>query len=164
MNYDEYSKIIKTGDLIAVPTAHSFMGKMTQFFTRSKYTHNGIACWLGGELFMAELNGGRNHLVPIIQLNDFDVYSPPDGLKDVAGSIKKWLSYPVEYGFVAFVAIGFLTWFKIKLVVKWRKILVCSGYCVAIYETAGWQETSRIISPGQLTGMLKMKLQVRRAT
>jgi hypothetical protein len=160
MNYMEYSPLINTGDLIAVPTAHSIMGKATQFFTRSPYTHVGVAVWIGGELFMAELNGGRNHLIPIIQLNKFNVYKCPDGLTDVGGSIKKWLSYQVDYGFVAFLAIGFLTWFKIKAFVHWRSVMVCSGYCVAIYETAGWPEHSRVISPGQLTELLKLKFKV----
>lgn len=161
MNYTDYAPNIKSGDLIAVPTAHSIMGKLTQFFTRSPYTHVGTALWIGEELFMAELNGGRNHLIPIIQLNDFDVYQCPDGLYAIETAIRKWLNYPVDYGFIAFVAIGLLNWFKIKKFIKWRKILVCSGYCVAIYETAGWPECTRILSPGELAAMLKLKFIVR---
>jgi hypothetical protein len=161
MTYDEYAPLIKNGDLISVCVAHGIMGKATQFFTRSQYTHSGLAMWLGGELFMAELNGGRNHLIPIIQLTDFDVHACPTELTDVHGAIRKWLSYPVPYGFVAFVAIGLLNWLRIKYYVHWRRILVCSGYCVAIYETAGWQEHSRVISPGELAALLKFKFSVR---
>jgi hypothetical protein len=161
MDYSEYSGLIKTGDLIAIPTAHNILGKLTQFFTRNVYTHVGVALWIGGELFVAELNGGRNHLIPIIQLKEFDVYFCPDGLTDVEGAIRKWLSYPVDYGFIAFVAIGLLTWLKIKYFVHWRRILVCSGYCVAIYETAGWPEFSRVVSPGQLTDQLILNFKVK---
>ncbi len=160
MNYINYINLINTGDLIAIHTAHGILGKLTQFFTRSKYTHVGVAIWLGGELFVAELNGGRNHLIPIIQLNTFDVYSCPDNLTNVHEAIRKWLSYPVDYGFSAFLAIGLLNWLRIKYFVRWRRILVCSGYCVAIYETAGWPEFSRVVSPGQLTEVLKLKFRV----
>lgn len=165
MMYNDYAPQINTGDLISIPTAHSWLGKATQFFTRKKYTHSGLAMWLGGELFMAELNGGRNHLVPILQLKDFDVHECPPGLQDIDGAIRQWLSYPVPYGFIAFVAIGLLNWLQIKLFVKWRNILVCSGYCVAIYQTAGWtKRVSRVISPGHLADELVPKLTVRMTT
>ncbi len=160
MTYDEYSPLINTGDLIAIPIAHNILGKATQYFTRSTYTHTGIAIWLDNELFMAELNGGRNHLIPIIQLTNFHVYKCPDNLNDIYGSIRKWLSYIIEYGYSAFIAIGLLNWLRIKYFVHWKNILVCSGYCVAIYQTAGWQQCSRVISPGELTSMLNLKFKV----
>jgi hypothetical protein len=162
MNYDEYAPLIQSGDLISVPVAHSIMGKLTQFFTRSEYTHSGVAFWMGNELFMAELNGGRNHLIPIIQLQDFDVYECPQNLRDVNGAIRKWLSYPVQYGYSAFIAIGLLNWFRIKAFVHWRNILVCSGYVVAIWETAGWPEHTRILSPGELAQCTPLKFKIRR--
>jgi hypothetical protein len=149
--------LINTGDLIAVRSVHNFLGTMTQFFTRSKYTHVGLAIWLGGDLFMAELNGGRNHLIPMSQLDDYDVYAQPEGLVDVDASIRHWLSMQVSYGFIALVAIGLLDWFRIKTFVHWRQILVCSGYCVAIWEGAGWPEHTRILSPAELTRGLKLK-------
>jgi hypothetical protein len=152
---------IETGDLIAVRTAHGIMGRLTQFVTRSPYTHVGIVIRLGSDLFMAELNGGRNHLVPLSQLTDYDVYACPTGLRDIDGAIRQWLRLPVDYGFLAFAAIGLLDWFRIKAFVHWRQILVCSGYCVAIYETAGWPEHSRIVSPRELAADLELKLAVR---
>lgn len=152
---------IETGDLIAVRTAHGVLGWLTQFVTRSPYTHTGVAVWLAGELFVAELNGGRNHLIPICQLTDYDVYAQPDGLGDVGNAIQSWLRVPVDYGFLAFVAIGLLNWLRIKMFVHWRKVMVCSGYCVAIYESAGWPERSRVISPRELAAMLKLKSEVR---
>lgn len=152
---------IETGDLIAVRTAHGIMGRLTQLVTSSPYTHVGVALWLGGELLMAELNGGRNHLVPMTQLTDYDVYAQPADLRDVVGAIHQWLRLPVNYGFLAFVAIGLLDWFRIKAFVHWRQILVCSGYCVAIWETAGWPEHSRIISPRELAAGLDLKMAVR---
>jgi hypothetical protein len=154
-------KAINTGDLIAVRKGNSLLGRATQFFTRSAYTHAGVAIWIEGVLYVAELNGGRNHLIPISQLKDFDVYECPVPLEGVRTAIHKWLQTPVDYGFAALFAIGLLDWFKIKMFVHWRKILVCSGFCVAIYETAGWPEHTRIISPAQLASELKLKLEVR---
>lgn len=154
-------KTINTGDLIAVRKAHSLLGRATQFFTRSAYTHAGLAIWIEGGLYLAELNGGRNHLIPISQLDNYDVYECPEGLTGVRSSILKWLQTPVDYGFAALFIIGLLDWFKIKMFVHWRKILVCSGFCVAIYEDAGWPEHTRIISPAGLASELKLKLEIR---
>lgn len=156
-------KSINTGDLIVVRKGKSLLGRATQFFTRSPYTHSGIAIWIEGGLYVAELNAGKNHLVPISQLKDYDVYECPEGLKEVRYNILKWLQAPIEYGFLALFAIGLLDWFKIKMFVHWRKILVCSGFCVAIYESAGWPEHTRVISPAGLAAELKLKLEVRPA-
>ena len=162
MNYLEARSQISDGDLISVRTPHGLLGKATQFFTRSPYTHSGIAIWIEGGLYLAELNGGRNHLTPMSQLEDleFDVYAEP-AVTDVRLSIFKWLRQPINYGYGAFLAIGLLDWLGIKMFVHWRKILVCSGWCVAVYEDAGWPEHSRIISPGELAALLVLKLEVR---
>lgn len=163
LTYQEARSQIATGDLIAVRTPNGIMGKLTRFFTRSPYTHTGIAIWIEGGLYMGELNGGRNHLIPLSQLDhcDFDVYLPPANLTNIADALFFWLRLQIEYGYLAFVAIGLLNYFNIKIFVHWRQLLVCSGWCVAIYEEAGWGEHSRIISPGELAAMLTIKLQVR---
>lgn len=163
MQYSEARNKIATGDLIAIRTAHGLLGRMTQFFT-GPYTHAGLAIWLGGRLFMTELNSGRNHLVPLSQLRDveFDVYAHPPELAeaDLEAAILDWLSGKVEYGYVAFVAIGLLEWLRIKTFVHWRRIMVCSGYCVANWERAGWSEHSRVVSPTALTKLVRLKFPV----
>lgn len=151
---------IQTGDCIAVRTAHSFMSRATQRITGSPYTHNGVAIWISGRLYMAELNGGRNHLVPLSQLTKFDVYTCPVGPAYVEQAILDALAQPIEYGYAAFLLIGLLNLLRIKMFVHWRKIIVCSGYCVAIYEAAGWPERSRTISPRELAEQLTLKLSV----
>lgn len=163
MIYMESRDQIKDGDVVLVKKAHNIMGKLTQYFTRSLYTHAGVAIWIDGGLYMAELNGGRNHLIPLSQLADtpFDVYECP--LKDkslIRKSIFNWLRFVVPYGFSAFVAIGIINYFRIKEFIHWRKVLVCSGYCVAILEDAGWEEHTRILSPGDLSRMLLLKFEV----
>ena len=154
------TQTIDTGDAILVRTAHSILGRLTQILTRSPYTHAGVAIWVGGRLYMAELNGGRNHLVPMTQLTQYDVYACPDGLQEVERAILGSLAQPIDYGYPALVLIGVLNWFRIKLFVHWRKVIVCSGFVVAVYEAAGWPECSRVVSPEELSKQLTMKFQV----
>lgn len=152
---------IETGDLITPRVAHNWIGTLTQFVTRSPYVHAAIAKWVDGELFIAELNGGRNHLTPISQLTDYDVYAQPVGLVDVDGAIHLWLRTPVDYAYGAFVAIGLLDWIKSQRFIHWRHLLVCSGWCVAIWESAGWPEHTRVLSPADLARLCTLKLEVR---
>lgn len=163
MEYSKARELINTGDLISIRTAHSLMGRATHFFT-GPYTHSGMAFWLAGRLWMTELNGGRNHLVPLSQLEglEFDVHAHPDGLtvEALESAILQLLGRPVDYGYLAFVAIGLLEWLKVKLVVKWRNILVCSGYCAENWELAGWVNASRVISPTKLAGLVQFKFSV----
>jgi len=162
-SYKEARNKIADGDLVAVRAAHGVLGYLTKFFTRSQYTHTGLAIWDEDGLYLAELNGGRNHKIPMSQLEhiDFDVYEKPHGLRNIRSAITKWLRKPIDYGYLAFFAIGLLNWLKVKMFVPWRKILVCSGWCVAVYEEAGWPRRSRVISPQELTEELELKLQVR---
>lgn len=165
MKYDDARELIEDGDLVSIRTAHGLFGRATQFFTGRVYTHNGIAVWLDGGLWMVEINGGRNHAVPMSQLivDDFDVFRAPDGLDRAAirKAALESIRVRVPYGYAATVAIGLLEFLGINKFVHWRKILVCSGYAVAIYEAAGWPEHSRIISPGKLSELLEYKLSVR---
>jgi hypothetical protein len=165
MNYQELRAQIEDGDLIATRIAHGLFGKLTQFFTRKVYTHCGIATWLDGGLWMVEINGGRNHAIPLSQLEDedFDVFQPPQELdrQAIRKAALESMRVKVEYGFLAAFMIGLLGLLKLKVFVHWRKIIVCSGYCVAVYEKAGWSEHSRIISPGELADLLRLKLKIR---
>lgn len=164
MNYATARDHIEDGDLIAVRGKHGVFAALTRFFTRSAYTHCGVALWIEGGLWMAELNGGRNHAIPMSQLEDgaFDVYWPPiREVEKIRVSILSRLRVKIDYGTVATIAIGLLNFLRIKLFVHWRQFLVCSGYCVAIYEDAGWSEHSRILSPQDLTELLALKFEVR---
>lgn len=160
MNYTEIRNQIQTGDLIAVRKAKTLFNRMTQFFTRGPYTHTGVAIWIGARLFMAEINDGRNHLVPISQLDQFDVYKAPAGLTNIDEAIFYWLARPIDYGYLALGVIGLIEWLRLKVFVHWRRILVCSGFCVAIYETAGWPAHSRMVSPNELASELELRFAV----
>lgn len=163
LTYQEARDLICDGDLVAVITPHNWIGKITQFFTRREYTHVGIAIWVDGGLYLAELNGGRNHLTPLSQWEgmDFDVCAMPRGITNIRESIFKWLRLPVDYGYPAFFAIGIKEFFRIKQAVHWRDILVCVGFCVAVYEESGWPKHDRVIALGELVDALEMKFKVR---
>lgn len=177
MNYDEARSKIQTGDLIAVRDVHGLLGRATTLFTSSPYTHTGIAVWLGDRLFMADLNSGRNHLTALSCVESFDVYDPPAGIdrKFIEQAAFDWLARPISYGFAAFVLIGLKDALGVKKFIHWRKIIVCSGGSIQIYEMAvdtmfmhgkevpaAWVDHDRTLSPGDLAAELGVcKLQVR---
>ncbi len=164
LTYEEARPLIKDGDVISVRETHGFLAPFTRFFTRSPHTHSGIAVWIDQGLWMAELNGGKNHLIPMSQLaeTDFDVSDcPVPNRFAVRDAIFNSLRVKIPYSLVALVAIGLLSFFGIKKFVHWREMLVCSGDIVAILEAAGWPEHTRILSPGDLYGLLEPKLSVR---
>lgn len=168
MNYDEVRPLLETGDVIGVKRKDGTLAKLTQHFTESDYTHIGIILKMTNGVWMAELNSGRNHLIPLSQLQDmqFDVYDPPSCLNrsHIRAAILRWLRFPVEYGFIAFVCIGLMDYFNIKFPVLSKNILVCSGYIVRIFQTAGWDERiSPFQSPAELLKMLHLKFKVNQA-
>jgi hypothetical protein len=175
MLYSDARPLIETGDLIAVRDVHSIVGRLTVLFTRKPYTHTGVARWLDGCLYMADLNSGRNHLTAVSQLQAFDVAGPPEGLERsfIERATDSWLEKQINYGFAAFVVIGLKCLLRLKVFIHWRQVVVCSGGSVQIYETAAqmmreaglqppaaWLEHSRMISPGELFAELKPKLSV----
>jgi hypothetical protein len=166
MRYDEARSLIDTGDLIAVRRKDSLLALATRFFTHGPHTHVGIALWVDEGLWMAELNGGGNHLVPLSQLTDFDfdVYRRPPEVSEahVVKSIFSNLREKIEYGTAALFAIGLLNWIRLKVSGRQRRILVCSGYCVSVYVDAGWSDRTRLISPEEFANMLEFKLAVRK--
>lgn len=164
MNYSEVRPLLQTGDIIGVKNSQSKLGKLTQYFTRSDYTHTGMVLRANHGVWLAELNGGRNHLIPLSQLMDmpFDVFEPPvDNRAYLKTSILRWLRYPVEYGVLAFIAIGIMNYFRIKFFVKLKNMLVCSGFVIRILQSAGWNaEVSPLQSPGEFLAPLKLKYRV----
>lgn len=177
MDYATARPMIKTGDLIGVLDSHGLLGFLTRFFTRKPYTHTGVATWLGDRLFMADLNSGRNHLTAVSCLKDFDVCDPPSGLDTyfVWQAIFEWLAKPINYGVLAFLVIGLRCFLGLKTFIHWRKIVVCSGGSVTIYELTvdamqragmavpkAWEDHNRMLSPGELVEELgPPKLQIR---
>jgi hypothetical protein len=165
MDYAVAREHIRTGDLIGVRDVHGLLGRATVFFTRKPYTHTGVAVWCANRLFMADLNSGRNHLTALSCVKQFDVCDPPAGIDRtcVERALFDWLAEPISYGVLAFLVIGLRCWLGLKTFIHWRKIVVCSGGSVSIYELAadymqsmgmpipaGWDDHNRMLSPGEL--------------
>jgi hypothetical protein len=175
MDYQTARSKIQTGDLIGVRDVHGLLGRLTTLFTHSPYTHTGVAVWLDDRLFMADLNSGRNALHPLSQLGKFDVFAPPAGLErdSIEQATFNWLASPISYGFAAFVLIGLKSLLGVKAFIHWRKVVVCSGGSIQIYEMAAalmaragltpptaWVEHDRTLSPGDLCAELTLKFPV----
>lgn len=165
LTYSDARLHIQTGDTIAIMGRSGLLAALTRFFTRSDYTHIGIAFWMGGALWMFEINSGRNHAIPLSQLQgtNFDVYARPPELGEAAvmESILANLRDKIDYGFLAIPVIGLFEYLKIKASTRWRDELVCSGIAVKVYEDAGWPPRSRLVSPARLVAMLDRRLSVR---
>lgn len=175
MDYDDARPQIQDGDLIGVLDVHGLLGRATTFFTRSPYTHTGVAVWLGEHLFMADLNSGRNHLTALSCVKKFDVFAPPAGMpRDlISRAALDWLASPINYGVLAFLAIGLKCFLRLKVFIHWRQIVVCSGGSVEIYQRAAalaraerglifptWEDHNQMISPGELCGEMSKKFSV----
>lgn len=167
MDYEAARPLIQDGDLVAVRETRGLLTPFTKFFTGSPVTHVGIALWTEDGLMMGELNSGHNHLVPLSQLSetDFDVHYPPVTRRDlVRQAVMGMLRVKVDYSVLAMLVIGLLDWVHIRVFLHARRRLVCSGWCVAVYEAAGWPERTRIMSPRELASLCVPKLQVRKQT
>jgi hypothetical protein len=161
--YEEARSLISDGDAIMVKSRRGLLAHLTRFFTRSDYTHGGVAFWTAGGLWMTEINSGKNHAIPLSQLSetDFDVYCCPIAdAKAMRYAIQEAMRVKIHYGWPSLFVIGLINYFRIKVFLHARKILSCAGYCVMTYELAGWPEHSRILSPADLAGLLKFKLSV----
>jgi hypothetical protein len=163
MNYEEARSRIETGDVISVRRKDGFMSKMIRAITRSPYTHSGIAIWLDGGLWMAEINGGHNHLIPLSQLQDIDldISECPVSRDKVRTAILESLRARANYGMASFVIIGFVNLLKIKERLHSFKDKVCSEYIQAILISAGWDTPDYMASPYDLVKKLTLKFEVR---
>jgi len=163
-SYDEVRPLLATGQIVGVRERHSIAHVLTNLFTGTRYTHVGMISIKECGVYLAELNGGRNHLIPLSQLKDkrFDIYEcPEECLPYIDQSIEDALREEIPYGFFAFILIGLMDLFNISIKLKGKKLLVCSGFVVSILRRAGWKkEVSTLISPGDLLEHFKFLYQV----
>jgi hypothetical protein len=165
VDYQEARSQILDGDIIQVRTTHGLFGWLTKLFT-GVYTHTAIAVWLDGGLWMVEINGGRNHAIPMSQLDnvDFDVFYPPYSLTRslIREAILESIRVKTNYGYFATIATGINEFFGFNRFIHWRNQLDCTGYVVKILQKSGWSEHSYIVSPTKLSEELILRLEVRK--
>ncbi len=168
MTYAQARAKIHDGDLISVFKAYSIFNIATKLFT-GEYTHVGIAIWMDGGLWLVEINGGGNHAIPLSQLQKcgFDVSSPPSGVTRMTARAHalQALRERETYGFFTTIVTGVIEFFKIPLVINWRKGRHCAGLVVRIYDRAGWASAGEgthtyVISPTKLTKLMMFRFRV----
>lgn len=168
LNYEIARSLIKDGDLVSVFKAHSLFNRLTQRFT-GEYTHVGGALWMDGGLWLAEINSGRNHAIPLSQLKHcgFDVSSPPPGVTPESARFETLLALreTEPYGYLSAIATGVVEFFRLPIIVNWRNGRHCAGFMVRIYDRAGWSSDGRgthsyVVSPTKLTKRMLFKFRV----
>jgi len=136
MKYLEARDKIRDGDMIAVRGRRGIFSILTYTITNSPYTHVATAIWLNDGLWMAEINIGGNHLVPVSQLrDDFDVFYCPAPREKVRDVILETLREHKNYGVIDVFLIALKSLFGISL--RSSKNDVCSEYVARIYRLAG---------------------------
>ena len=140
MTYDEARPKICAGDVIGVRGRKGPLAWLTRLITWSPYTHVGIALWLGDGLYLAEINGGGNHLIPMSQLANtgFDVVRCPANPADIPFAIETQLRDNHGYGFLTLGVIAIRRLFGIEIVGDGA---VCSSYAANILTQAGWNHS-----------------------
>ena len=163
MDYSTARDKIQDGDIIMVSHSESLFNHITKVFT-GKYVHCGIAIWLDGGLWMAEINNGRNHVVPVSQLvaKGFTVYSYPVELDRtlVRTAILESVRISKPYGYLAAIIIGINEFFSINMFIHWKKIITCGGYVSAILDECGRVGYSYTVSPSKLSESLNFMFEV----
>lgn len=132
--YDEYKQNIKSGDLLCWShrgwgSWYDFKIQMVRLFTRSEYSHVGVAWQVGGRWFVIEAVEPRVRIYPLSKLGSF--YHIPMKLNWTEDVEEKALSYVgAEY----FQLKAIKAFFK-----PWRKgdVSECAALALQIYADAG---------------------------
>lgn len=163
LTYDAARELIADGDVVLL-RGRTLLARVIRFFSRRPHSHAGMAFWTQDGLLLTEINSGHNHAIPLSQFADqeFDVYErPASAVGDARAAAFAGMRTRIHYGYATLVPIGLLEYCRIFIFVHWRSIMSCAGYVVMLLEMMGMPETTRMLSPGRLGGMLTLKLQVR---
>lgn len=138
VSYQEARYNIEDGDIIFVCNAKTLTSKMIRFFTRSKYSHVGIAFWatVGGvdRLFIAEAQGGTKRRIITMSFyakDELHVIKSPRAWNEYSDVALQDIGIQ-EYGWIQAAYVGFrealLNYFNIKLTPKDFDGEICSEY------------------------------------
>ena len=143
MDYATARPLIRSGDVIGVMSRKGplvWATRAVMWISGGKpYTHVGVALWQAGRLYLVELNGGGNHLVPLSQISQpFDVARPLPEVspEDVQIAVDFELETHVGYGTASLILIGLRRLFGQAPRVPLG--LVCSSYTASILRRLGW--------------------------
>ena len=159
LSYEAARSHIKSGDIVFIKDSPTFLASIIRLFTRSKYSHVGIAFWMtsGGveRLMMVEAQGGtRRRIVNLSKYRnvDLDVVHAPEIWGAAVGIALERLS-EVPYGYLEALYVGIVEalqqYFDITIPRKNFSGEICSEFVARIYNLP-----SKHVSPQALFDQL----------
>ena len=171
-SYDEARGEIKDGDIVFIKNRKRFWSRIVRFFTRSDYSHVGIAFWAsvnGGDserLMMVEAQGGARRRIVNISYHfgsDLDIVVPPKSWGYVYDTALAKLS-EVPYGYFEALYVGMreflMKYFNIKLPRKNLPGEICSEFIGNVYDLDKRHVSPQILFE-HLTEDLKLPYRIR---
>lgn len=142
--YEEARSKIEDGDIVFIRDKVGPVVSLIRFFTRSKYSHVGIAFWIktAGKkrLMVVEAQGGsKRRIVNISYYNmiNLDVFTAPKPWSEVGHNALSKLSQ-VDYGYLEAIYVGIreflLQYFNIKIPAADLHGEICSEYVANVYN------------------------------
>lgn len=137
-HYNAIRPLLKTGDVIGIPTGNRITQTFQRMFNKSDYgyiTHVGILVWRHDRLMVAEMDGRYNVERPLSQYINQNVYIfrpcadiNPDLMRQV---IDLHLSTAIHYDVMDFIAVGLRTIFG-KLINYHPERIICTEFVAKI--------------------------------
>lgn len=170
-SYEEARGEIKDGDIVFIKNRKRFFSRIIQFFTRSDYSHVGIAFWVkvnsdSERLMMVEAQGGARRRIVNISYHfnsELDIIAPPKEWGYVYNIALAKLS-EVPYGYVEALYVGLreflMKYLNIKLPRKNLPGEICSEFIGNVYDLEKRHVSPQILFE-HLTEDLKLPYRIR---
>lgn len=146
--YEDLRRLVLDGDLVAVRPAHGGWARLVQWATRSPYEHCAIALWLDEGLWVAEMDGAKNVLVPLSQYaqTPFDVFPCPVDRSLVRDDVLVTLRGRIRYDWQDIWRLALNKLFGVPLPTVDDANMICSSWAAYIWLRCGWKPAGRLPS------------------
>ena len=148
MSYESIRPYIQDGDLIAFKTPSGVFPRLIRLFTGKPYTHLAGALWLDDGLWIAEMDGLKNVLVPLSQYAKipFSVFTCPVSDREaVRSQLLEGLREHITYDWMDIVRLGLYFLFRVPLP-KENDSLQCASWMARAYARSGWEPALKLPS------------------
>lgn len=171
VSYEKARMSIGDGDIVFIKNRKGPLSRIVQFFTRSRYSHVGMAFWMtaGGvaRLMMVEAQGGTDRRIVNLSKykhDDLDVVHAPKLWGVVANDALSHLS-EVPYGYLDALYLGvvefFQKYFDINLPRKDFPGEICSEFVARVYDLPEHRVSPQSLMDELLELGYGMRLQVK---
>lgn len=149
LKYSEARSQICSGDVIGIATRGPLSAlirlvqRLVGFEDRSNMAHTGVAKWIDGRLFLVEMDGVRNVMVPLSQYMGLPMYvfECPVSELAMAGPFDDVVGHYIGYGYFDLIRIGVRMIFGLEsqnIQETDQTDLVCSHFVLNWLMRAGW--------------------------